>query len=71
MAVELDNTGAARAAVALVLDFRALDGADGLEELDEVFVAGAPGELGVSDIMSANRVFKTESGEVRRRSLRS
>lgn len=42
---EANHTRAARAAVGLVLDFGLLDLADGLEELDQVIIAGRPGEL--------------------------
>lgn len=42
---ELDDSAAARASVWLVLNFGAVDGSDGLEELDEILVAGAPWQL--------------------------
>ena len=44
-AAELDNTGSARAAVGLVLNLGTLDLANGGEELDQILVAGRPGQL--------------------------
>jgi hypothetical protein len=58
---ELDHTGTARATVGLVLNLRALDLADGGEELDQVLVAGAPGE--VADVDDGRRVH-SRGGEV-------
>jgi hypothetical protein len=58
---ELDHTGAARATVGLVLDFGTLDLADSGEQLDQVLVAGAPGE--VADVDDGRRVH-TRGGEV-------
>lgn len=43
--VELDHTGAAGAAIGLVLDLRAFDLADGGEQIDQIFIAGGPGQL--------------------------
>jgi hypothetical protein len=42
---ELNDTTSARASVGLVLDFSALDLSDSGEELDEILVAGAPGQV--------------------------
>lgn len=42
---ELDDTAASRAAIWLVLDLSTLDGSNGLEELNQIFVAGAPRQL--------------------------
>jgi hypothetical protein len=58
---ELDDTGATRATVGLVLNLRALDLADGSEELDQVLVAGAPGE--VANVDNGRRVH-ARGGEV-------
>jgi hypothetical protein len=44
-AAKLDNTGSARATIGLVLDLGTLDLANGGEELDQIFVAGRPGQL--------------------------
>ncbi len=44
--VEADNAAASRPAARLVLNLGLLDLADGGEELDQVFVARRPGELG-------------------------
>jgi hypothetical protein len=42
---ELDNTGSARATVGLVLNFGTLNLTDSGEKLDQVLVAGRPGQL--------------------------
>ena len=61
---ELDNTGTAGATVGLVLDLGALDLADSSEELDQVLVAGAPGQI--ADVDDGRRVH-ARSGVVRER----
>jgi hypothetical protein len=58
---ELDDTGTTRATVGLVLDFSTLDLADGGEELDQVLVAGAPGQ--VADVDDGTRIH-ARGGEV-------
>lgn len=45
LTAKLDYTRATRAAIWLVLDFGAVDGADSLEELDQVVIASAPRQL--------------------------
>lgn len=44
-AAKLDNTGSARATVGLVLDLGTLHLANSGEELDQILVAGRPGQL--------------------------
>jgi hypothetical protein len=58
---EFDHAGAARATVGLVLDLGTLDLADGGEQLDQILVAGAPGE--VADVDNGRRVH-SRGGEV-------
>ena len=54
LGAELDNTGTAGATVGLILDLCALDLTDSSEQLDEVLVAGAPGQ--VANVDSRGRV---------------
>lgn len=43
--VELDDTGAAGTAIGLVLDFGAIDLADGREQVNQVVIASGPRKL--------------------------
>lgn len=43
--VELNHTGATGATIGLILNFGAINLADGGEQVDEVLVAGRPGQL--------------------------
>jgi type IV secretory pathway VirJ component len=61
LGAELDDTGATRATVGLVLNLRALDLADGGEQLDQILVAGAPGK--VANVDNGRRVH-ARGGEV-------
>jgi hypothetical protein len=54
-AIELDDTSALGAAVGLVLDLGLLDGADRGEEIDEILIAGGPGELIHVSVVSLHR----------------
>jgi hypothetical protein len=71
LGAELDNAGAARATVRLVLDLGTLDLADSGEQLDQVFVAGAPRK--VANVDDGRRVHARggEVGERVRSSSRS
>lgn len=53
LTAEANDTRATRAAVWLVLDLSAVDGTDGLEELDKVLVAGTPWQLLYVSVCSA------------------
>jgi hypothetical protein len=48
--LKLDDAGATRAAIGLILDLSALDLANGGEEFNQIFIAGRPRKLGQSEV---------------------